>query len=539
MAMTALPYLLVAAIAPPGQTFSGFMWNPDDQCVYLSWMEQARQGHFFFRNLFTGDAQRGLYTNLYFWLLGVTARLLHLPNPIIYHAGRVFFGIVTLALAYRLAAFLTVDTRQRRWGFGFVAFSAGLGWLPFFWEQEGVSGPVDVWQPEAFTFACLYANGLFCVSLALMLGVVCLLLAAERHGQARYAVGAGALGFLLANIHGYDVVTLAVVWVAYLIAALAVARRLPSRAMGMALLAGVVALPSVLYQGYVFLYEPVFQKRVAVPTTSPAFWKYLLGYGLLLPLAVVGARASLRPPSGPALLLAVWSVVGFAVPYLPVSFQRKMVMGLHLPLALLAAFGAVWLVDRHLGGARKHGRVQQGVLVALLILLSLTSPRWIARDWNKAAVNQASTGLHPVFWPDTEIAAIAWLRQGVGRRGVVLSSTITGSMIPAIAGRAVYVGHWGETPDFTARFNEAWRFFRLDWPTELRLAFLRERGITHVYVGQWERNIRLAPDPRTPGAPAPPPLDLSREPYLTRVYPAPGQPDPGPEGVVIYAVSGG
>ncbi len=291
MAATTLPYLLVAAIAPPGATFCGFMWNPDDQCVYLSWMEQARQGHFFFRNLFTGDAQRGLYTSFYFWLLGAVAGLFHLSNPIVYHAGRVLFGIVTLALSYRLAAFLTDDPRVRRWSFGFAALSAGLGWLPFFWNQK-VGGPVDVWQPEAILFTSLYANGLFCVSLALMLGIVCLLLAAEESGKTRDALGAGALGFLLANVHGYDVITLSAVWAAYLLASGIRARRLPARALRMAALAALIALPSVLYQLYFFLYEPVFQKRVAVPTTSPALWRYLLGYGLLLPLAAKAALGS-------------------------------------------------------------------------------------------------------------------------------------------------------------------------------------------------------------------------------------------------------
>jgi hypothetical protein len=226
------------------------------------------------------------------------------------------------------------------------------------------------------------------------------------------------------------------------------------------------------------------------------------------------------------------------VPYLPVSFQRKMVMGLHVPIALLAAIGVVWLADRRAAPTGKRGRARELALAGILLLLSLSNIRYVVRDWNRAVVNQASTGLHPVFWSDQELAAMRWLQTALSRQAVVLSSTITGCMIPAVAGRAVYAGHWGETPEFKARFNEVWSFFRRDWPSAQRLAFLRARGITHVYLGPWERNLRILPDPRFPDAPAPPPLDLSREPYLTRVYPAPGAPDPGPEGVMVYAVEG-
>lgn len=561
MAVTSLPYLLVMAIAPSGSRFSGFMWNPDDHCVYLAWMQQARAGDFFFRNLFTSEEQRGVYTNLFFWLLGNVCRVTGLSAPAVLHGARFLFGVTTLLLAYRLMAFTTPAVPLRRWAFTFVAVSAGVGWLPFFWER-GVGGPVDVWQPEAITFASLYTNGLFCVSLTLMLGIVCLLLRAEESGRARDALVAGALGFLLANIHGYDVITLTAVWIAYLGASVFVARRLPACALKMACLAGLVALPSVAYQGYTYLVEPVFRERVAVPTTSPSLWRYLLGYGLLLPLALVGAFGAGRCVKGSGLpvhaeasidssdfspsvqrqtlaakavlrLLLVWAVVGFAVPYLPVSFQRKMVMGLHVPLALLATWGA-WILA---GRLRSHGeRMVTAAMGGLLLVTALTSPRWIARDLSRAVLNQASTGIHPVFWPDRELEAMRWLRHGIDRRAVLLSSTVTGCMIPAVAGRAVYAGHWGETPRFTERFREVWSFFRLDWPSREREAFLRRRGITHLYVGLLERNLRLAPDPRYPAAPVPPPLDFSREPYLRRVYPPPDQPEPGPEGVAVYEV---
>src|SRR2546421_6878274 len=76
----------------------------------------------------------------------------------------------------------------------------------------------------------------------------------------------------------------------------------------------------------------------------------LLGFGVLLILAIAGAFTvesrkvdlvdTVNPVPNDArygrLLLIVWAVVNLAVAYLPVAFQRKMLMGEHVPLVILA-----------------------------------------------------------------------------------------------------------------------------------------------------------------------------------------------------------
>src|SRR5438445_9695793 len=109
IAAASLPYLLLLAITPPGRVFWGFVNNPDDHCVYLAWMRQAADGHFFFRNLFTGDPQSGRTINLFFWALGSLAGIIHLPLALIYHLARFGFGVLLLVRVYHFAAFLSED----------------------------------------------------------------------------------------------------------------------------------------------------------------------------------------------------------------------------------------------------------------------------------------------------------------------------------------------------------------------------------------------------------------------------------------------
>jgi hypothetical protein len=506
MAAASLPYLLLFAVAPPGRVFWGFVNNPDDHCVYLAWMRQAADGHFFLQNLFTGERQPGRTINLFFWTLGMLARFTHLPLALVYHLARFGFGALLLVLVYHLAAFLTEDRLARCAALGFVAVSSGLGWL--IWPGKVVidplGAPVDTWQPEAITFLSLYANALFCAAMAAMAGIFLCLLVAQRTGKLRPAAGAGLLLFLLGNFHSYDVITVAAVWIGYLCVTGLVSRRLPFSELRQAAVAAAIGLPTVLYQYYLLRTDPVFQARAAVPTPSPALWYYLLGYGFLIPLALLGAwrriaQGSARRPG--ALLPIVWAVAGFAVIYIPVSFQRKLAEGLHLPIAILAGFGAVEIARR----VRRRPAYAPAIVGLLLLLTVPTNARFVSRDLHRAInENVGNTGLHLVFWPHSELEAMRRLEERVPPDALIQALPMTSCLIPALSDRRVWAGHWAETPDFGRKFNDAYLFFKADTPSDRRRQFLAQTGITHIFAGPDERD--LAKD------------RLSREPFLHLVY---------------------
>jgi hypothetical protein len=542
MLITCLPYLYTATLAPPGTSFSGLLYAADDHCVYLSWEQQGAQGQFRMRNLFTGESQRGIYLSLLSWVLGSVARFTGLPLILVHHGARVLFGALTLVLAYRLFAFFTPDVGTRRAAFWFAAFSAGFGWL---FQRPVVTGQdvVDLWQPEAITFLCLYVNGLFCVALSLMLGIFILLLAAEgANGRRRWGcvVGAGLLGLLLGNIHSYDVITVAGVWAAFVTARGVAARRFPGRSLGDAVVAGLVALPSTLYQYYLYRTEPVFRMRADDKFLSPPLTSYLLGYGLVLLLAVGGALWLLRrarrdgQPLGQRLFPLTWAVAGFAIPYLPFAFQRKLLLGAHLPLAFLAAMGAMALArrftpdavevsaeasratrssrhgdtetrktTRRRGGEKGRGsspRWAPGIVVAGLLLATVpTNLYFMKRDVAMATREGKDLNELPAFWSQADLDAMRWARRNLPADGLIFCSTVSGRLFPALAGRPVYVGHWSETPHANERMRDTVAFYRAANATSAqRRAFLQARGIRYVYQGTVERRIGttdLAHDP--------------------------------------------
>jgi hypothetical protein len=558
MLITCLPYLFTATLAPPGTSFSGLLYAADDHCVYLSWEQQGAQGQFRMRNLFTGETQRGIYLSLLSWLLGSVARVTGLPLILVHHGARVLFGALALVLAYRLFAFFTPDVGTRRAAFWFAAFSAGFGWL---FQRPVVTGQdvVDLWQPEAITFLCLYVNGLFCVALSLMLGLFILLLRAEGEtGGRRWGcvIGAGLLGLLLGNIHSYDVITVAGVWASFVAVRALAARRFPGRSLADALVAGLIALPSTAYQYYLYRTEPVFRLRADDKFLSPPLTSYLLAYGLVLILAVAGAIWLVRMARrngqslGQRLFPLTWAVVGFVIPYLPFAFQRKLLLGVHLPLAFLAAVGAMAFARRFAPGAGRaeHFRAQStkrraqsakpgqqpsrpapspalrsalcalccpkglmpGIVVAALLLMTLpTNLYFVKRDLAMATQEKRDLNELPAFWSKADMEAMRWARRHQPAEGVIFCSTVSGRLFPALAGRQVYVGHWSETPRANDRMRETIAFYRAANATSAqRRAFLQARGIRYVYQGTTERRIGAA--------------DLARDPLFRPIYQSDG-----------------
>ena len=527
MAVTMIPYVAMWWVTPLHAFYPWTLFNGDDHAVYYSWMRQAQEGHLLFRNLYTVEPQRGIYLHLYFLLVGTLGRL---PFGIegADHLCRLFFGGLAMVLVYRLAAFFTADLFTRRVIFWTTAVSAGLGWL--FWHNYiTTQEPVDVWQSEAITFASLYTNGLFCVSLCLMLGVlICLLLADER--GPRWAVGAGACGFLLANIHTYDLFHLAAAWGGYLLVRWIVERRFPAQAFLYALIAALVALPSFAYMAWYLKTEPIFAKRVQVGTFSGPLWTYLLGYGLLIPLAVWGARLLTRretvegggaSPHQRFLLPIVWSVTGVAVAYLPVAFQRKMIMGEHLALALLAGL-AIAEIGRRV--AKRYARPQlAGATAAVLIgLMAPSVVRFMIRDpYVGLTTGFDSTQVHPVYWDEDEIAAFTWMRKNTPPNARLMTYPLNGILAPAYSGRAVYSGHWGETPDFDQTLKIAIPFYWGTMDSANRLETLRAFGINYVLDSRMDRfylDAVVTGGAARNGRVPPPRRPLAGEPFLLPVF---------------------
>ena len=534
MAITSIPYLYGYSLQgsdPSRAWYSGFAYNISDSSVYLSWIRQASDGHFFQRNFFTTDAQQGHQFNVFFLSLGSLVRMTGLPPSVIYHAARFILGVALLWSVWWLLGLLLSNSRARMAAFLITCFSSGLGWAASGWDVIALSSPVDTWQPEAISFLSLYYSPLFSVSLLLMVGVIGWLWVAEQRQSQRAAVYAGLCGLLLGNIHTYDVITVGAVWGGFLVLRRLVHGKWPPGAFRFGIIAGAITFLSTAYTAYQVITDPVFAKRAAVPTRSPSLFYYMVGYGLVFLLAIVGtwvlfkARSSSgkEPDSATSggaagenasnisawvrgydatLLLIAWTIINILITYIPISFQRRLLMGEHLPISALAGIGLAGILPALPAWKWRL------VLAGLMPLLFVSNGRFLMRDMDNLSVNQSMYTVVRPYMYSAESVALSWIRahippgsavqpipwSEVTDKGEVFLSDITvATYSPGMTGHPVHMGHWGETPDFGGKV-ESWVYFmQPTTPDEWRQDFLRDSGLRYLLFTQRVSGTRYPP----------------------------------------------
>ena len=484
-ALAALPALIIAMIAPAGSSYLGHVYNTDDHMVYAAWMRQAMDGQLLFDNRFTTDAQPGLTIHLYFFVLGLFAKVLGIPLAA--NLGRLACTFLFVLLLHRLVSKLGWDRTATRLATAVPIIAGGIGFLV--WQTFGqafIGGgpelflgklPIDVWQPEVFVFPSMLTNGLFMVSLCLILTVFLAVLEAR---ESKKAVLWGALAMLaLMNIHSYDVLLVTFVLVGFL-AATMVQKQMTGHWVLRAVLIGLGAIPAALWFVYVLRNDPVFQARAATETFSPNFRQ--VAFGLFLPMilgltglamrktddvaerkrwsvgfglsgfillglflqashhlkseyfldmpvwvvvfaAVVAVSALLSSKNPSENLFISWALVGTVAIYFPALFQRKLAMGLAIPWGVLAAMGVIAILARQDLNVRRLGTA------FLLLILGATSLRWVNRELTLAKANVSNTTMHPVYLSGDMQRIFDYLNQQPGTKVLIAMPGIASGAI--------------------------------------------------------------------------------------------------------------
>lgn len=513
-----LPPVLGYALRPPGTAvYLGVQYNVDDHMVYAAWMQQAMRGQWLFDNRFTNATQPGITIHLYFLVLGWLAKAVGLVvAPLL--ARALFTALSVLQLSKLIERGVSEPQRQK-YCLILATLGGGIGFLV--WHQFGLAItrpapdllsnllfgrlPIDVWQPEAFFAPSMLTNSLFMVSYFLILLFFNLVLDA-RSGWRAVPMGALSIGLLM-NIHSYDVLLVAMV----LVAMIATIKRDDWGWVVRVATMFLGVLPAALWFVHVLQTDPVFQARAATPTFSPNFRLIVAG---LLPLAIAtvaglarGRRGmllgawggfvvalciaasqhtadtawmglatwsavfacvaffvwQLRTPNPAVNLVGCWAAVGLIAPYFPAAFQRKLSMGIAVPMGILAGAGLYALVQSSPAHLRRIVALPCGLLCSLSTLM------WVMRDLYYIRNNVSNTAVHKLYYRQDEADILNYLSRQSSNRTVAIAAPGSWSptdapdqfaeprspdlnpIISGLTGAYTVFGHWSETPEYAKK----------------------------------------------------------------------------------------
>ncbi len=510
--LTSLPYVYGALLSTPQSQFGGFVIGVEDGNSYLAKMRLGATNGWRFHLFYTSESHTGAYLLLFHLLLGKIARLSGLSFVLVYHLARFICGFFLLATVYRFAAFFTGLHPVRRLTFWLVGVSSGLGWLvTLLGLSDRLGMPLDFYSPEAFAFHAMFGLPHLSLAEAFLLWAILLLLVAWEQQQPRYALLAGlALLGMTVIAAFYIVVAAAVIGVAWLLRQWRIGRRLGrwrSEAR-LAILTIAIATPVPLYNAYVFTTNPVFkvwgeQNRIL----SPPPVHYLLAFGPLALLAMQGGWAEWRRGSIRSLVLIGWCAVTPLLVYIPFNLQRRLAMGVQVPLSILAAIGLWQLCSRkshrsegNASEERKELKAEaalrrwQIASMGLVALLSLSNLLILT-----GAGLEVSRQSEPIFHSGAEISAADWLGAHTTSDQVVLAAYQTGNYLPTRMPARVFAGHGPETVHSEAKRALLRQFFDAEENPrssregqdgeDFRRQLLQDYSVTYVFYGPAERAL--------------------------------------------------
>jgi hypothetical protein len=475
--VSSLPYLVAWGVTPEGAHFTGLVLNPQDGNSYIAKMRQGLAGSWMFRLPYTPEQHDGAPVYLFYLFWGHVARWTGLPIIVAYHGVRIVGGALMLLAFYALISRLSDDVGERRIMFALTALGSGLGWL------VGLFGPVtaDLWVPEAFPVYALLANAHFPLAMALMAGAACGGLSVVERGGGRWGLGMVLAAVALGVVQPFGLLAVFGGLGAMLVGRVLRERAVPWRATAWLIGAGVAATPYPVYMHWALRSTPVLAEWTAQNVTpSPPPWDWALSYGLVLALAVPGLIFTVRRCSGGDWLLLGWVVVTLTGLYAPVSLQRRLSLGLGVPVGSLAGIGWWRVVRPRLRGRRRKS------LQGLVVVFCAMTPIFLAL----MAILAALAGDPWFYLSDGEWAALKWLRDEGSLDAVVLCAPQTGLFVPAWAGQRVIYGHPFETVDAERRKAQVTEYWIGDMSLAEQASFFRESGVGYVLVGP--REVRLA-----------------------------------------------
>lgn len=511
--LTSLPYVVGALASTPDHVFGGLVYNVVDCNSYIAKMRQGAQGEWLFTLPYTSEPHQGAFIYPFYLFLGKGAALSGLSLVCTYHLARLLCAWLLAAAVYAFLAQLTGRLAIRRLAFLLALFSSGAGWLLILLKLSPLFGdmPVDFWVPEGYLFLLSYATPHLAFGGALMFALLAMIMEAWRKNAWRWVAWAGGVGLLLtAVLPFYSAVAYAVLGGTWLVQSMC-DRRANWRWLRMLLLSGLPSLPMLAYQIGVFTFDPFFSVWAAQNITrSPHILHYLLGYAFLWPLAIGGAIWAAHRADRQKTLPLVWLAIAPVLVYLPVNFQRRLLIGFQVPLAFFAALGLARYVLRPFGRLRpvrwllrwprySLSGLRRWLVAAVLVFLSATHVLLVAGNSLSAWMQSPQ-----MFHSRAELEALQWLKGYTAIQDVVLCSFETGNYIPAQAGNRVFLGHGPETVRSDEKKALVARFFDAAGDDSWRKSLLDEYSIAYVVVGPREREL---------GA-----FDLDSADYLLQVY---------------------
>lgn len=467
---------IIASVVVVGSFFQLFMYLKDtpvgyiyplvhnyeaDYYWYLSLMRQGWEGSMMVTSRFTPEAFPPQSVNTLFPLLGIVGRLAGLSLPIVYTLSRFGFGVWLLIAGYLLATDCFRGRRERVAACLFMIIGG-----PLWYMENGVLRQLGEfwtgfdpimrlsWLPHHMA-----ANVLLIFSLILFVRWY----KTARRNTLTVAVFAGAGAAWLNPASGMTLVFTITVVAIFLLATGGSRYRVVLGAIMMitSILVPLGMLYRITHSVFPWTAFRDWERFIQYPIDAKGFLGVLGVVGMVAFVSLPVAMKQSRPLWWGVVAWFVWPFLGLEVvsKWLPFSNGRFLQSASYIPAALLAVLGVSQFaaaVIKHSG----HRRIVESLIVGFIVLISL--PSVVASVARQRMYVAANAGNPLVYVSVDSMRAMVWLAHNSAPDAVVLAPSPVSSLIPAMSGNRVLLGHPTFTYDHAKKEEDLAAFYRFD-----------------------------------------------------------------------------
>lgn len=487
-AITILPYLIGVGLSPKGYQFQGnTVLAPGDPNVYYSYIEQARQGAFFMRDVFTSERHSATLWQPVWLILGWLGNFFHLSTPAVYAGGRVLSMILFLFTVRWVVQTIWADTAIRRAALLTVLGASGLGWLfvKLTNLQTGdlLSLPPDIWVSEMTPIISSWATPHFLIVTSGMLFVLASLEVLVQKNTWRRWWLIGLVGLLTLSIHPYHLLTWITFWVVRTIWLWIENKKFPKEYVWRWVSVIVVTSPAIFFYIVGFVTDPIVIERARQNINlTPDWWMVGVGLGALPVFSVFGWRILRHERNAQKTWLATWAIVHLLIIFFPFSGQRRLMHALILPFALLAT-PSIFSLWRRLAKTWFQKFAMLGVFTLVFSGTILFTGNWVINDYK--IERQGRNNWEYFLTPEYQ-SLFNYLKNHTQPNQPIIASLWDSNLIAGFTARTIVSGHPVETLFFEEKQSKIKHFYQNARPEE-QVQILHEMRACYILDGQRER----------------------------------------------------
>ena len=492
--LTSAPFLIGYLIAGKDYFLGGSYLSQQDVNVYVSYIEQAKEGKFLFSNLFTSEPQKGLFFGPLWLVLGWLAKFLNLNGLLVFHLARIILGFFFLLFIFYY--FLNIFFKKffdKLVAFLLICFPTGLGFLFNHNLKDLINKgasfkvflPADLFLPETNTFLSLSYSALFIVAQLFVLLIFYIFL--KKDTQKINYFYLFAISLILGFIHPFDVVVVLAVLLTYFIISLILKDlKLIENTKAYIikyLFLAIGFLSALLYFYFVVRPEAAiwgwFRQNV---TLSPPLAGYLVAYAVLIFFSLISVYLMVKKNVKAVCFLLCWIITLAYLIYSPLPFQNRFIDTMQIALSLLAAYSLAIMASKIMQSKLYLKILALGLF---LILIVLANGAFLVTE-----IYAYNTLAGYFYFPSSYYQAALWLKNNSQDDEPILAEALNGQALPAIIARPVYIGHHIQTLDWQRKIlllNE-W-FFKDNNQDVFKKEFLKANNLKYIFYTKREQSL--------------------------------------------------